>query len=603
MGALAGLLQAAGHEVRGSDQQLYPPMSDQIAALGIPVVVGFAHENLDWGPDQVVAGNTCPGDNVEIVEAQKRGIPLTSFPACIEEHFLGDQRALVVAGTHVKTTTTSLMAHILMEAGRDPTFFVGGVPIGYGQGWRLGKGEDVLLEGDEYDSAFFDKGSKFLHYKPRIAIVTSVELDHVDIFESMEDVRSTFRKFVALIPEDGLLLVGAASDEALAIAQESATCRVETYAYGDRAKTADPLTWTGDNLESLRGGRCAFDVIRNGEPFMRVETNMFGDHNHENIIAAVAMAHAVGVPKEVTRKALSGFAGVLRRQEVRGIAQGTFIIDDYAHHPTAIAETLKGLTKRFAGRRLIALYEPRTATARRKTFQREFVEAFAYADTVVVGRLYDPGKIPEDQRFDPEKLALDLYRKGTKASYIDTIDEMIAYVIEEARPGDVVVVFSSGTFDGLHDKLLAAFGDAVIPGKRGDLEGIRKLLNATGLDWRDIGDDDYKNYLVLKNEEGIAGCIGLEIYGEDAILRSLSVSTSFRGQGYGWMLAETEIQYARHRGVRRIYLLSPETASDFFAEKLGFRVIDVSTVADAVAQSSTFRSQRGKSPMTMRLDL
>jgi UDP-N-acetylmuramate: L-alanyl-gamma-D-glutamyl-meso-diaminopimelate ligase len=603
MGALAGLLKTAGHDVRGSDRALYPPMSDQIAALGIQVASEFAASNLDWGPDQVVVGNTCTRDNVEVVEAEVRGIPLTSFPACLAEHLLADRRGLVVTGTHGKTTTSSLIAHILVKAERDPTYFIGGVPIGLGNGWRLGKGEDVLLEGDEYDSAFFDKGSKFLHYKPQIAILTSVELDHVDIFESMEDVRATFRKFVSLIPEDGLLIVGAASEEALHIAEESARCRVETYAFGERSRADAAVTWTATDIGVLRGGRSGFDILRNGERFLHVESMLFGDHNYENLIASVAMAHALGIPAEVIGSAIAEFAGVRRRQEVRGIAQGTFIIDDYAHHPTAITETLKGLAHRFKGRRLIALYEPRTATSRRKTFQREFVDALAHADTVVVGRLYDPDSIPEDQRFDAEKLAMDLHRKGTTATYIDNVDGIVAYVNERARPGDVVVVLSSGAFDGVHEKLLASFGDAVIPGQPGDIDKIRALLDQVGLDWRDLADEDYRNFLVLRNEDGLVGCIGLEIYGEDAILRSLAVNPNGRGQGYGWMLADTEIQYARHRGVRRIYLLTPETASDFFAEKLGFRVVDVSTVSDAVAQSSTFRSQRGKSPMTMRLDL
>lgn len=603
MGALAGLLCEAGHEVRGSDRApLYPPMRDQIAALGVPVAIGFAPENLDWGPDVVVVGNTLSRDNVEVVEAQRRGLPLTSFPACIEDQFLADRRALVVAGTHGKTTTTSLVANILIEAGRDPSYFVGGVPIGYGRGWRLGGGRDFVLEGDEYDSAFFDKGSKFLHYKPAIAILTSVELDHVDIFSSLDDVRAAFRAFVGLLPADGVLIVGASSPEAVAIAA-AAPCKVDTYAFEGRAAADTPVTWLGSDLEVLKGGRCAFQVTRNGEPFVHVETNLFGPHNCENILAAIAMAHAVGVDPETIRRAVASFAGVRRRQEVRGIAQGTFIIDDYAHHPTAIAETLRALRQRFPRRRLLAVYEPRTATSRRKTFQREYADALALADMAVIGRLYDPSKIPADQRFDPERLAADLHRKGTTAAYIEDVDAIVDWVQDQARPGDVVAVLSSGSFDGLHDKLLAAFGDAVMPAQFGDIAAIRRLLDRVGLDSADLRDDDYKNFLVLRNEAGIVGCIGLEIYGEDAILRSLAVHPGHRGQGYGWILADTEVQYARHRGVRRIYLVSPETASDFFAEKLGFRIVDVATVSPAVAESSTFRNFRGKSPRTMRLDL
>ncbi len=602
MGALAGLLKQAGHEVRGSDTALYPPMSEQLARLGIEIAEGFRAENLDWGPDHVVVGNVCPPDHVEVVAAQERGLPLTSMPAVLEDHFLPEHQSLVVVGTHGKTTTSSLMAQVLLDAERDPSFLIGGVPISVGQGWRLGGGREFLIEGDEYDSAFFDKGSKFLHYRPDIAVLTSVELDHVDIFSSMDAVRDTFRKFVQLVPEEGLLIVAASSPEAVTIAEQHARCRIETYAFGKRAADVDNVTWYGHNVERLRGGRCRFDVVRNGEPFAHIETNLFGAHNHENILATIAMANAIGIAPEVVRRSLSGFAGVRRRQEVRGIAQGTFVLDDYAHHPTAVAETLKGLRKRFNGRRIVAVYEPRSATSRRKTFQREFVTAFSHADHVIVGKLFSPDRIPEEERFNPAKLALELHRKGTTASHIDNTEGIVAHISGLVRPGDVVVVFSSGTFDGLHDKLLGALGDAVIPGTPSDMAGVRELLDANGLDWRDLREGDHKNFLVVRNESGLVGCVGLEIYGEDAILRSLAVRSDARGQGYGWMLADNQVSYARHRGVRRIYLLTPETASDFFAEKLGFRVVDVSTVAPAIAASTTFQS-KGKGARTMRLDL
>jgi UDP-N-acetylmuramate: L-alanyl-gamma-D-glutamyl-meso-diaminopimelate ligase len=604
MGALAGLLKAAGHEVRGSDTKLYPPMSDQLAALEIPVADHFSADNLAWGPDRVVVGNVCRSDHPEVVAAQERKIPLVSLPGVLEEQFLSGKIALVVAGTHGKTTTSSVLAHILLEAGRDPSFFLGGVPIAVGRGWRLGGGDEFVLEGDEYDSAFFDKGSKFFHYQPKMAILSSVELDHVDIFAGMDEVRAAFRRFVALIPKDGFLAVASSSPEALAIAHEHAACRVETYSFGARGGDDANVTWHGSDAQALRGGRCRFDVTRNGERYARIEVNLSGEHNLENVMAAIAIAHHLGIPPEAIRRAVASFAGVRRRQEVRGIAQGVNIIDDYAHHPTAVTATLKALASRFSGRRrLIALFEPRSATSRRRTFQNEFVDALAHADSVVVGRLYAPETIDAEQRLDPAQLAFDLHRRGTPASYIEDTDDIVAHVVEQVRPGDVVVVFSSGTFDGLHDKLLIALGDAVMPAQRADLAEICRLLEGAGLDWRDIKDEDYKNFLVLRNEVGIVGCIGLEVYGEEAILRSLVVSSSARGHGYGWMLADNLLQYARYRGVRRMYLLTPETASDFFAAKLGFRVIDVSTVSDAVAQSSTFRSHRGRSPMTMRLDL
>lgn len=603
MGALAGLLKAAGHDVRGSDRVVYPPMSDQLEELQIPVFKGFSADNLAWKPDSVVVGNVCSKDHAEVVEAKRLGLPLTSLPALLSEQFIANKHSLVVAGTHGKTTTSSLLSHILVRAGRDAGCFIGGVPIGEGRGWRNGAGAEFVVEGDEYDSAFFDKGSKFLHYQPRTAVLTSVELDHVDIFSSMEEVRETFRKFVRLIPGDGLLLVSGASREARAVARE-ATCRVESYAVrnGEPEIEGEQPTWLAENLEYTKHGRCRFELRRKGELFGHFESLLVGTHNVANVVAAVAAAHSLGVAADAIRAAVSDFAGIQRRQEIRGIAQGVYVLDDYAHHPTAVRQTLRGLRKRFSKRRLIALYEPRSATSRRKTFQREFVDAFAHADAVVVGKPYDMSNIPKDQRFDPAKLALDLHRGGTKATYIEEVDAIVAHIVDFVRPGDVVAVMSSGSFDGLHDKLLAALGDAVTPARPRDMQEIRDIAAEMKLVSTDLGDADAANFLVLRNETGFVGCVGLEVYGEDAILRSLAVTTTARGVGYGWLLADTAIQVARHRGVRRIYLLT-ETASDFFAAKHGFRVVDLSTVGAAVSESNTFRSQRDRDAVAMRLDL
>ncbi len=608
MGAVAGLLAAAGHEVRGSDTALYPPMSDQLAALAIPVASGYAADNLAWGPDLVVVGNVHGKDHVEVAAAQARGIPLTSFPAVIGERLLEDRHSIVIAGTHGKTTTTSLVAHILAEAGRDPSFLVGGVPLGFRQGWRLGAGPDFVIEGDEYDSAFFDKGSKFLHYRPRTAVLTSVELDHVDIFSSLEQVREAFRKFVALLPaagdggEPGLLVVCADNAEAIAVVEAAARCRVERYAVLDDGQEPPAgVTWSARGIEYTRTGRVAFDVLRDGAVFGRFETLLVGRHNVGNVVAAIAVAHARGVGAEAIRKAVSSFAGVKRRLELRGIAGGVTVLDDYAHHPTAVRETLKALRKRYGERRVIAVYEPRSATSRRRTFQHEFVEAFAHADEVIVGALFDPTRIPKDERFEPERLALDLHQQGTKASYLPEVDAIVRHLAATAAPGDVVVVLSSGSFDGLHDKVLHAIGDAVMPARPTDLEGIRALVARAGLR-EPIEADDVPSFFVLHNEAGLAAVVALDVYGDEAILRSLAVDPEWRGGGYGWMLADTAIDQARFRGARRIYLLT-EIASDFFAAKHGFRVVDRSTVSAAVAASRSFRDTHGSTFVAMRLDL
>ncbi len=609
MGAVAGLLAASGHDVRGSDSAVYPPMSEQLAALDVPVMMPYDAENLLWGPDLVVVGNVHGKDHVEVVAARERNVPLTSFPAVIGERLIDGKHAIVVCGTHGKTTTTSLVAHILGEAGRDPSLFVGGVPVGLGVGYKLGAGSDFVIEGDEYDTAFFDKGPKFAHYRPRTAILTSVELDHVDIFPSFEAVRETFKKLVTTLPADGLLVVCAESVDAVALAKY-ATCAVEQYCVLDDsdASPAPDCAWWARDLEVGKSGRVAFDVYCRGERVERFETLLVGRHNVENTVAAIAVCKSRGLTVKEIQRGVASFAGVRRRQELRGIAGGVTVLDDYGHHPTAVRETLRGLRKRFPKRRLIAVYEPRSATSRRKTFQNEFAEAFAHADEVIVGKLFDPSKIPADDRFDPERLALDLHRRGTKASYTPEVETIVKQLAESAAPGDVVCVLSSGSFDGLHDKLLDEIGDPMRPAQRADMSAIRLLLARVGLVNESARDEQFGSFYDLRNERGVVGSVALEVLGDDAILRALAVHPDHRGVGYGWMLADMAVSQARWRGVRRIYLIT-ESASDFFAAKFGFRVVDRSTLSKQVASHETFArpitmtTLGGSQLVAMRLDL
>jgi UDP-N-acetylmuramate: L-alanyl-gamma-D-glutamyl-meso-diaminopimelate ligase len=491
---------------------------------------------------------------------------------------------------------------VLAQANRDPALFVGGIPVGLGQGFRRGAG-DFVIEGDEYDTAFFDKGPKFLHYKPRTVIITSIELDHVDIFPSFDAVRDVFKKLVAIIPDDGLLVVCAEAPDALAVAKH-ATCPIEQYCVLDDGADGVPpqgVTWWATNLEVAKSGRVSFDVYCRGERLERFETLLVGRHNVGNCVAAIAVCRARGLTVREIQRGVSSFAGVRRRQELRGIAGGVTVLDDYAHHPTAVRETLKGLRKRFPKRRLIAVYEPRSATSRRKTFQNEFADAFAHADEVIVGRLFEPGKIPPDDRFDPERLALDLHRSGTKASYTPEVDTIVKQLAESAAPGDVVCVLSSGSFDGLHDKLLDAIGDPMRPAQRADMPEVRKVIAMVGLD-EVARDDQFGSFYVLSNERGIVGTVALEVLGDDAILRALAVDPEHRGAGYGWMLADMAVSQARWRGVRRIYLVT-ETASDFFAAKFGFRIVDRSTLSKLVSAHETFTRPADAQLVAMRLDL
>jgi UDP-N-acetylmuramate: L-alanyl-gamma-D-glutamyl-meso-diaminopimelate ligase len=594
MGALAGLLVQAGHEVRGSDAEVYPPMSDQLRALGVQVYQGFSAFNLDWGPERVVVGNVCRADHVEVGAARERSIPLTSFPAVLEELFLAERHSVVVAGTHGKTTVTSLLAFALADAGRDPSFLVGGVPRNFGQGYRLAAGPHFIVEGDEYDTAFFDKGSKFLHYRPRTVVLTSVELDHVDMFASFAEVKDAFARLIALVPEDGLVIAAASSKEVLEVAQ-AARCRVETYAAGKRG-VRDPL-WHAEVLPDS-GARTQFLVRRGGELFGRFDANIMGEHNVENALGAIAAGASLGLTFEELDRAVRRFAGVKRRQELVGVAAGVQVIDDYAHHPTAVRQTLQALRKRAGQGTLLAVYEPRSATSRRNTFQAEFGEAFALADEVVIGKLHAPDSISPEERFDPERLALDLRSRGTAARYIPEVDAIVPHVLERMKPGDLVVVFSSGGFGGIHGKLLDALGDPILPARGEDMLRVRQILQATGVDANDI---DAEQVLMVRDEGEIVGVVAIEIYDDAATLRSLAVIPERRGHGFGWMLADHAVARAREMGARRLYLLT-ETASDFFAEKLGFRAIDRSIVDAAVAASRHFR-ESAKSAVAMRLDL
>ncbi|HET9481745.1 MAG TPA: Mur ligase family protein, partial [Candidatus Polarisedimenticolia bacterium] len=456
MGSLAGLLVQAGHRVRGSDRNVYPPVSTMLQSLGIPILEGFEASHITGGerPDLVVVGNIAGRANPEVEALEASGIEYMSMPQALARFFLSSRSPIVVAGTHGKTTTTAMIARMLMEAGRDPSFLVGGVLEDLSTSYRLGGGEPFVIEGDEYETAWFDKGPKFLHYMPRIAVLTSVEYDHAEMYASLEAVREAFTRFVALVPppEAGGCLAVCADDP---IAMEiGMCCRGEVIPYG----LSERSVLRGRVLQAGPAGM-TFEAVFDGEAPLTYGIPATGDHNLRNALAAVAVARRLGLSPDRIRAGLAAFGGVKRRQEISGEVAGVTVIDDFAHHPTAVRETIAAIRARFAGRRLWAIFEPRTNTTRRDVFQSEYARAFDRADEIVIAPVDHPERAPEGRRFDVDRLVRELTARGLTARHAACgVDEIVALVTERARRGDVVLIMSNGGFGGIHARLLAALG-------------------------------------------------------------------------------------------------------------------------------------------------
>jgi UDP-N-acetylmuramate: L-alanyl-gamma-D-glutamyl-meso-diaminopimelate ligase len=448
MGSLAGLLTEAGHEVRGSDDNVYPPMSTMLSSQGIHLMSGYAPPNLDWGPDLVVIGNIVSRTNPEAEAVLRLGIPYRSFPQTVEEFFLRERHSVVIVGTHGKTTTSALMGWVLREAGRDPSWLVGGVLRGEDRSYRLGKGSHFVIEGDEYETAFFDKGSKFLHYRPRTGILTSVEFDHAEMFSDLDAVRSAFASFLALIPAEGQL-VYCADDEN--VRELAGRCRGKCIDYGVSPKAS----WVARTRKATQDG-ILFDVFRGNQRFASYSSPLTGTHNLENILGVTAAAAELGLEPGEIGKGLASFPGVKRRQEIRGEERGVVVVDDFAHHPTAVRGTIAALAERYAGHRLWAVFEPRTNTSRRSVFQREYAEAFDMADETIIAAVDHPERAPAGERFSVEQLVEDLLGRGLSARHIPDVPDIVEIVAREARDGDVVLIMSNGAFGGIHERLLEA---------------------------------------------------------------------------------------------------------------------------------------------------
>ncbi len=448
MASLAGLLRAKGHRITGSDDHVYPPMSTMLAELGIPVLEGFHAENLVPTPDVVVVGNAIPRGNVELEEVLDRRIRYTSAAATIKDELIRGHRSVVVAGTHGKTTTTSLVAWVLDQAGMAPSFLIGGVAENFGSSFRLTAGDTFCIEGDEYDTAYFDKGPKFMHYLPDVAILNNVEYDHADIYRDFDAVKLAFRRFVNLIPRTGALVAGWDSPAVRELSPR-ALCPVETFGLSPEAK------WIATVREVGEAGM-TFDVTTDGSPFGSYRTPIVGEFNARNCLAAIVVAEVLGADRQAVRDALETFASVKRRMEVRGVARGVRVVDDFAHHPTAVRETLTALRARYPKGRLVAVYEPRSLTSRQRVFQSEYERSFDAADIAIVARLFDPGRFSSDERLRPDELVSAIERRGHEAHFIPTAEEIVAFLEPRLEPGDTVAIMSNGGFDGIHETLLSA---------------------------------------------------------------------------------------------------------------------------------------------------
>jgi UDP-N-acetylmuramate: L-alanyl-gamma-D-glutamyl-meso-diaminopimelate ligase len=457
MATLAAMLKRKGHDVQGSDQDVYPPMSDFLAAEGIRTLVGYAPEHISGDLDLVVVGNAISRGNAELEEVLDRKIRYCSLPEAIREHFLWGARSIVLAGTHGKTTTTSLTGWLLAHGGADPSVLVGGIARNFGEhgsSYRIGQGRDFVIEGDEYDSAFFDKTAKFLKYLPDIAVINNVEFDHADIYADFDAVTLAFRRLVSLVPRRGLLLVGADSPGAKALVSQ-AVSRVQTFG------TGDDVEWQAHDLEPV-GASTKFKVRRGGAPFGVFEVPLMGAYNVRNATAAIAVATEVGISAERIAEGLHEFAGVKRRLEIVGEADGVTVFDDFAHHPTAVAETLAGLRAANPDARIWAVFEPRSASSCRRVFQDDFARAFAGANEVLIAPVFR-ATLPEAERLSIPQLVRDLDAQGISARDAASIDDIVAGIAKEHRRGDLVVLMSNGGFGGIHQKLLRALGGAARP--------------------------------------------------------------------------------------------------------------------------------------------
>ncbi len=444
MGAVAAAMQEMGFNVAGSDQNVYPPMSTFLAERKVEVMTGYAERNLAYKPDLVVIGNAISRGNPEVEYVLEHKLRYCSLPELVREFFIQGKRVIVVAGTHGKTTTAALLTWVFEHNGLNPSYMIGGIPINLGQGARFTDSDWFIIEGDEYDTAFFDKRSKFVHYQPEIAIINNIEFDHADIFRDLVAVQAAFEQLIRLVPRNGLLLANGDDPNVAPLLELTAAkhCPVKRFGLGPA------------NAICAYNIKLAPTATEFETPSYKFRTSLIGELNVRNALAVIACAKHCGLKNHQIQSAFDTFKGVRRRLEVRGIAGGVVVIDDFGHHPTAIRETLKALRVRYPTEKIWAVFEPRSNTTRRNIFQTELADALAGADAVVIAAVARAEQLPTEQRLDPEKLAQDLRAMGKHAVYLPDADTIAAHVARHTQGGDVVCVFSNGGFSGVHTKLL-----------------------------------------------------------------------------------------------------------------------------------------------------
>ena len=447
MASLAGLLQKSGYLVTGSDANIYPPMSTLLKSSGIDIKSGYQRNNITADIDQVIVGNAVSKDNPEVLAVQEKGIPYISFPEAIKKFYLKNQKSLVVTGTHGKTTTTALLSWVLHSAKRKPGFMVGGWMKNFDGNHAIPEGDFFVSEGDEYDTAFFDKGPKFLHYSPFASILTGIEFDHADIYRDLDHIKNSFRKFVNIIHPSGFLLA-AFSDKNVQDVLADASCQVETYGFSSSAD------WVIGDYKFV-SGKGYFTLSHQNVNVANFNLPMIGRHNIQNATSVAVMGLKLGLTTQEIQEGFHTFKGIKRRQEVLGVKNGVTVIDDFAHHPTAIQLTLEGIKEAYPGQRIWAIFEPRSATCKRKVFEDRLPKSFTPADLVIIADLFAPDKIDPKDRLNPELVVENINNDGGDAYFIPDTEALINKLITECRPKDVLLIMSSGGFSGIHQKLIA----------------------------------------------------------------------------------------------------------------------------------------------------